>query len=1128
MGNDILKKIRLISKSGFLASSLLNIGAMDSENKIIEIKKTVEYEVDKSLKIIREAREKMKTNFLNDFKDIINNKNYKYRKDFFYQRKRIGSIIPLNSEILIEKNKQLYENLNEIFDDNFFTDFKFNNILDQYIKFNSIYDYVNNLPSIKRLWNIYGKKGYSAKLYNFYDSIKSINVENINFFSDKYKTEKNSCELNKEDRTLGRTSINKNYISLGIIDCFLNNVINRNKEESLSERNLIELFDEKILNEISSNKTTTFHELCHFNNDIIEILSDKKNSNETDSFTAIESDIHKIIRAYCYLYNINNKKIFLSSKISEILDFINKKLTDEKLKKILEFYKDKIYNNEVKNVNYSEKLKRIKEFLNFGSREQQCKLLEILSYVGNISIIHDNNEVKNNITAYGTSTIDEMSAECCSFSLFGKDEYNKYSEILFAFEYSYITKFLNKRVCNSTNLNISNRFILKEEIQEKVKGIDKYDDYILDILKLIKVNNNTEIKGTINLNISKKNKQNYNKLDFNKKFYRYLILTLTKEEEENLKKSDDKNIKKLLKEYKKKIKYTDFLEDCYVDNIMNESLGLKTYFFELEYKNEKEIYSDDDSDDNVGYRKKGCLIEQIEFVVKKISESEIKTTVDKIKKLMEDFYEYLFRKNDKNLEKLNILDKVQLICIFYRILNDNKEKIKDNNDKSNENSNKENFYKYECNTLDSIAINNILNNIIIEKNVKYSLKEQQDKNVNDLKCFFNILKNNKEKNKKYSSEQERDKVLEDLKSSIYDEVEDVRKANDDMNIDYFVDYKKFNTLVGNVVTGKIKDGKFKELNIELKKNKNIDDCKVILYINKDYLENIKKGIFEEYNNNDNKFWICKNFDNDRDSKKFNYYFDKSNFMKNDLSEFIEKKENINKTYESFNEEYKKIIKIFHDFDGNYLFYDLYDKYCKNDDSDDSDDADEDSDDIFNKKRKKNRKRNYKNSDDSDEDENVKNIIEKSKKVTKINTLYITDLLVNINNYTKTINENEKKGIEENYKKLCIIYDNIINLLPFQFEKFKELKDEFLKEYEELNKKLEEINKKMNEFNNLFKNSNDNIIIFIKKNIKEIYNNIPEKDKNNRNFINFFNKKYGTTYQIKRNKESESESESDED
>ena len=69
---------------------------------------------------------------------------------------------------------------------------------------------------------------------------------------------------------------------------------------------------------------------------------------------------------------------------------------------------------------------------------------------------------------------------------------------------------------------------------------------------------------------------------------------------------------------------------------------------------------------------------------------------------------------------------------------------------------------------------------------------------------------------------------------------------------------------------------------------------------------------------------------------------------------------------------------------------------------------------------------------------------------------------------------------------------------------------------------------MNEFNNLFKNSNDNIIIFIKKNIKEIYNNIPEKDKNNKNFINFFNKKYGTTYQIKRNKESESESESDED
>ena len=195
MRKDIFKKIGLISKSGFFASGLLNIGAMNSENKsilkelnekIIEIKKTVEYEVDKSLKIIREAGKNIKNNFPENFENIINKKNCKYRYDSFDRRKRIGSIIPLNSEILMEKNKQLYEKLNEIFDGNFFTDFKFNNILDQYIKLNTIYDYVNNLPSIKELWKIYGKRGYSLELTNMYRYITSLNEKNIDNFSDEY------------------------------------------------------------------------------------------------------------------------------------------------------------------------------------------------------------------------------------------------------------------------------------------------------------------------------------------------------------------------------------------------------------------------------------------------------------------------------------------------------------------------------------------------------------------------------------------------------------------------------------------------------------------------------------------------------------------------------------------------------------------------------------------------------------------------------------------------------------------------------------------------------------------------------------------------------------------------------
>ena len=457
---------------------------------------------------------------------------------------------------------------------------------------------------------------------------------------------------------------------------------------------------------------------------------------------------------------------------------------------------------------------------------------------------------------------------------------------------------------------------------------------------------------------------------------------------------------------------------------------------------------------------------------------------------MGDFYKYLFKKNDKNLEKLNTLDKVQLICIFYKILNDNKKEDG-------------NFYKYECNTLDSIVINNILNNIIIEKNVKYSLKEQQDKEIEKLNMYkyFNFF-----------------------------EVEDIRKANDDMDIDYFVNYKKFKTLCG------------KKLNIELEKNKDIDDCKVVLYINKNYLEKIKKGIFEESSSNDNIFGIYKNFDNDRDSKKCNYYFDKSNFVKNDLNDLSEvkkEKENIDETYESFNEKYKKIIEIFNDFDGDYLFYKLYNKYCKNyKNSDDSCESkyenndsynlaeysDEDSYDSSNRKRKKNRKKLDNSYKSEYKNYEAEKIIKEAKNKTEINTSYIKDLLDNINKYRQMINEDKKKGLEKNYKELCTIYNEIINLLPFQSEKFKELKKDFLEKYEKLNKELEEINKKMNEFNDLFEESKDDIEYFIEENVKKIYDNVEEEDKNKNNgeFIKFFNKKYGTNYQIKTNKESKNE------
>ena len=67
MRKNILKKIGLISKSGFLASSLLNIGAM--ENEILENK------IDNKTNIETDINNNIKSDNINNFKNNINNIN---------------------------------------------------------------------------------------------------------------------------------------------------------------------------------------------------------------------------------------------------------------------------------------------------------------------------------------------------------------------------------------------------------------------------------------------------------------------------------------------------------------------------------------------------------------------------------------------------------------------------------------------------------------------------------------------------------------------------------------------------------------------------------------------------------------------------------------------------------------------------------------------------------------------------------------------------------------------------------------------------------------------------------------------------------------------------------------------
>jgi len=819
MRKNIFKKIRLISRYGFFASNLLNIGAMESEkseNKYInEIKTTVKSEVDKL--IINQIKPFSKK-IINSIYKFINNldlKNYKIKIDQNGNMFKIGTINPINFKELEKENINLVNEINKKFNNNFIYNSIFNSPLDDNIRLRTLLETINNFPFIEKLCNIYSKNGYLFEINDFYKDINETDSDNIVILFSKYKKLQKWCKFFSGD-TVKREFYNKisgqlSDISLKMAtnDYFFNRLDDFYKETNLNGKLLLKINEDKIKEAIKNQKykklinkeyfheffktsADNIHEFNHVIDYILEVLTLKKNDHNDilkDNYVTIFENIHKII-----FYLSSFKKI---KSYSEIVKYINNTENNNNLKKLFSldfspiknFYDDYHSYSEIKATNA---LENIRTMLKFGNEEQQCKLIQVLSYIGNFTIEDDENFskkkflIQNNFNKYGCKNPAELLAVVNVNAILSDVEEDKeYAEIILAFSYCWVNYVLEKTKIDDFN-KLSDKFVIG---QIDYKIINKYKDeniedllihesYYQNIIKYIKNNK----KDTCN-NLIKykefKNKEELKKYDF----YNYFTITLNNEELKEINEKGD--LSELASKYTKRIKYSDYLECCYSDFIMNKKKGLNTFIFENKYK---EIKKNDNSYKN------------LEFETAIVKNKEIEEKVKKIEKLMKDFYKFLFKEDDENLSKFNVFEKMQLLCFFYKLL-----------DEKNEYKNY--ITLKEKNNLFNVAINGIIKDIIKTNLNKDS--EKYSENIISNKLLLEKVSNDKKYKEDYDSEFNLNRFLNKL--FIYNNTKEIDKS----------DIKLY---VNSEYLENIKNDKFEDNN-----NKNIEEMFVIVNkINKDY------------------------------------------------------------------------------------------------------------------------------------------------------------------------------------------------------------------------------------------------------------------------------------------------------
>ena len=653
------RKIGPICKYIFLASGLLNIGAMENDKNNI---------IKQNLKDIENARKNI-GKLIYDCANKVSSSQYFSNINNDVQK---FSFKIKSTEELINDNNSLYKKLNKDLNFNLIPNFKLHSNFDNYITLKTFKTIYNAFPILQNMYFKYTSLGNYIELADFYSPINELEHKNIEYYND-YNTNLSQHANTTYGLTANQDDIERKFKRLFIRSTNLfftrryHRWVNKSIDDIPFERNT----NTPLMRNIYNSAYIKTHEIWHSSDTLFKFYINPKYS-----CSSIEGYIHLLINKlpdndkFLCQYNNKDNNVFKSVTNDELITALVKFITDknnkECLKEVIKNYKypDFIHiqllefkDNELENV-----INKIYEFLESGTEEEQKELIKAI-IVTSDSIIKDdikthgnsllgtklsiNDDVKkkdsifSNLTRYSRQNCLEFSAENAVLSLFADDNRYKYTSIVFAFELAYLEKQFKTINGEKQNIDFNDiRVILSKKLYYTIDKIEldtKMTDNFINLLR--------------NKNMKDQNIKIESQLSALEdiKFYKYACLSI----QENELKDDDNTLKKNIKN---RIKYFNNEEDIYVNYIMNNRNGFSTYIINLNATKTSR------NDKTVSFK----------LTPSKIENSEIDVISDKIKILLTDFEEYIKNCKECNIvsEGLTPFDNIQLIRIFYRLLTD--------------------------------------------------------------------------------------------------------------------------------------------------------------------------------------------------------------------------------------------------------------------------------------------------------------------------------------------------------------------------------------------------------------------------------------------------------------------------
>ena len=243
MVNDILKRFRLINKSGFLASTLINIKAMNNDNNLENQEIKIDRDFITNIKKFKEIPTCNECNNITNINNDLGNLYNDLNNDFLELLKNI----PLKNEINFIKS--LYDNKKNNSKKN--NNEEINNInKENYIKTLDNFQIALNIFDEDLIFEIWKNETYRRKLIDaiktYIDKVLKDDKKGNDFSNEKFISWLDKEYEPKDELRLKKPCLNfKEFLYL----IYLKNIINNIKKKyNEGGKNFLEDLDEKIFN----------------------------------------------------------------------------------------------------------------------------------------------------------------------------------------------------------------------------------------------------------------------------------------------------------------------------------------------------------------------------------------------------------------------------------------------------------------------------------------------------------------------------------------------------------------------------------------------------------------------------------------------------------------------------------------------------------------------------------------------------------------------------------------------------------------------------------------------------------------------------------------------------------------